>query len=653
MKKILGLDLGTTSIGWALVNESENISEQSGIVRLGVRVNPLTTDEQNDFEKGKPITTNADRTLKRGMRRNLQRYKLRRGNLLEVLKENGFINNETVLCEQGNRTTFETVRLRAKAVEEEISLEELARVLLMINKKRGYKSNRRVDSEDEGKAIDGMSVARVLYNRGITPGEYAYERLCSGKKYIPDFYPSDLIAEFDRIWNVQKKYYPDMLTDAMREQLNGKNEKQTWGVCHEYWGVVGVKRSGDKSEQRTENYRWRVEALKNKLGLEELVVVFQKINSQINNASGYLGNISDRSKELYFLKQTVGQFQWNKLQKNPNFSLKNQVFYRQDYLDEFEKIWETQKKFHKELTNEIKHEIRDIVIFYQRQLKSQKEMIDFCEFESRQAEVMVNGKVKTVVMGLRGCPKSSPLFQCFKIWQTINNVTVTGNVLTETCRDLFGERTKLKYGTRSLDAGERRKLFAELNMKDKLSVVDMQKLLFPNDRSVKFNFKEIDGNHTIAAFVNACRQVIYMSGHNDIDFSKQSAEYTCNTIAKIFETLGCKADFMEFDPFLEGKALEQQSAYRLWHLLYSYSGDKSKTGNERLAEKLNAIWGIGADYASAFTSIRFKNDYGNLSAKAMRRILPFMADGMEYSAACETAGYKHSRRSLTKEEQKN
>ena len=36
MKKILGLDLGTTSIGWALVNEKENDNEKSEIIRMGV-----------------------------------------------------------------------------------------------------------------------------------------------------------------------------------------------------------------------------------------------------------------------------------------------------------------------------------------------------------------------------------------------------------------------------------------------------------------------------------------------------------------------------------------------------------------------------------------------------------------------------------------
>ena len=137
MKKILGLDLGVSSIGWALVNEAETNNETSSIIRLGVRVNPLTTDELQNFEKGKSITTNADRTMKRSARRNLQRYKLRRENLIQCLKEHNIISNESILCEEGNRSTFETYRLRAKAATEEITLEQLARVLLMINKKRG------------------------------------------------------------------------------------------------------------------------------------------------------------------------------------------------------------------------------------------------------------------------------------------------------------------------------------------------------------------------------------------------------------------------------------------------------------------------------------------------------------------------------------
>ena len=58
MKKVLGLDLGTSSIGWAVVNQAENTDEKSSIVKLGVRVNPLTVDEKGNFEK-EPATLQA------------------------------------------------------------------------------------------------------------------------------------------------------------------------------------------------------------------------------------------------------------------------------------------------------------------------------------------------------------------------------------------------------------------------------------------------------------------------------------------------------------------------------------------------------------------------------------------------------------------
>jgi CRISPR-associated endonuclease Csn1 len=84
VKRVLGLDLGTNSIGWALANEAENSNEVSSIVRLGVRVisydNFVSTETgkeskepEKDFAGGKGISPNAGRTLKRSMRRNLQR----------------------------------------------------------------------------------------------------------------------------------------------------------------------------------------------------------------------------------------------------------------------------------------------------------------------------------------------------------------------------------------------------------------------------------------------------------------------------------------------------------------------------------------------------------------------------------------------------
>ena len=633
MKKILGLDLGTNSIGWAVVNEAQNENEKSSIVKLGVRVNPLTVDELTNFEKGKSITTNADRTLKRSMRRNLQRYKLRRKNLIEILKDNAFITDDSILSEHGNKTTFETYRLRAKAATDEISLHEFARVLLQINKKRGYKSSRKAKSTEDGQLIDGMEVAKRLYNENLTPGQLSLQILNDGKKYLPDFYRSDLQNEFEKVWNFQKQFYPNILTECLKNELNGKNKSQTWAICSKPFNISGIKRQTKGHEQKIENYQWRAKALFQQLNLEELAIVLQEINGQINNASGYLGNISDRSKELYFNRQTVGQYQLSQLDKNPNYSLKNQVFYRQDYLDEFETIWETQTKFHKELTPELKKYIRDVVIFYQRPLKSQKGLISFCEFESYQKEINVDGKRKNKTIGYRVCPKSSPLFQEFKIWQRLNDIQVSNH-----------------QGKRSLYQEEKEVLFNELNYKEKLSKAEALKLLFDKPKEYDLNFKVLDGNTTQAELFKAYQTIIERSGHGTFDFSKMPAKKSLHITFEFFNGFGYNTDILKFDSSLEGHALERQPMYQLWHLLYSFEGDNSNLGNEKLIEKLTKSFGFEKEYATILAGIVFQSDYSSLSAKAIRKILPYLKDGNDYSTACEYAGYRHSKKSLTKDE---
>ena len=650
MKRILGLDLGTNSIGWALVNEKENENEQSSIIKLGVRVNPLTVDEQQNFEKGKSITTNADRTLKRGMRRNLQRYKLRRENLIEVLKENNIINVDSILYENGNRTTFETLRLRSKAVDEEISLSDFARVLLMINKKRGYKSSRKAKSTEEGQLIDGMEVAKQLYDNNWTQGEFVLQLINDGKKYIPDFYRSDLQSEFDKIWNFQKQFYADILTDDLKGKLYSKNEKQTWAICQEPFDIVGIKRETKGDEQKKENYLWRVNALTEKIGLEQLAIVLAKINANINGSSGYLGDISDRSKELFFNKQTVGQFLVSKLNADPHYSLKNKVFYRQDYLDEFETIWERQSHYHKELTPELKKEIRDIVIFYQRPLKSQKGLISVCELEGKLVEVVIDGKKKKKIIGPKVCPKSSPLFQEFKIWQILNNVQVSGNVIPNENTDLFGDETVYVKGKRFLEQHEKEILFEELNVKEKLTKSEVLKLLFKNASELDLNYKSLEGNKTNAVLFNAFQTIINMSGDDEYDFAKKTAKESVEIVKNKFSNLKYNTGILQFNADLEGEEFEQQPLYRLWHLIYSAEDDNSKIGNEKLVNKISEIFGFKKEHAKILANIVFQPDYGSLSTRAIRKILPHLKDGLDYSVACEYAGYRHSKRSLTKEE---
>lgn len=645
-KHILGLDLGVTSIGFAHVTESED-HNNSEIKQIGVRINSLSVDEQTNFEKGKPFSINAERTLKRGARRNLDRYQDRRRNLIEVLTKSVFINSETKLAEDGKNTTHQTWALRAKAVSEKVEKEDFARILLAINKKRGYKSSRKAKNEDEGQAIDGMAVAKRLYEENLTPGQLTYELLKDGKKSIPDFYRSDLQAEFDKVWEFQKQFYPEILTDELKGNLHGKNKTQTWAICQKPFQIIGIKRETKGIQQKIENYEWRAKSLFEKLDLEQIAIVLQEINNQAGKTSGYLGAISDRSKELYFNKQTVGQYLYQQLQENPHTRLKDQVFYRQDYLDEFEMIWETQAKFHSELTNELKEEIRDIIIFYQRKLKSQKGLISFCELESK--EVVIDGTKKTI--GSRVAPKSSPLFQEFKIWQNLNNVEVK-------CKT---EKTK-----RGLDDDEKEELFEELNLKGNLSAKQCLEILGLNSKDWELNYTQLEGNRTNKSLYEACLKILDIEGYDvkdllkvksnkdevELDDLKVSASEIKNMVRDIFKTNEIDTEILDFDAEADGKAFEKQQSYQLWHLLYSYEGDDSQSGNEKLYELLAKKFGFKREHVQILANVSLVDDYGNLSSKAMRKIYPHIREN-NYSTACELVGYRHSKHSLDKEELDN
>ena len=91
MKKILGLDLGTNSIGWALINQDFD-NKQGEILGMGSRIIPMTQDVMDKFGAGAPTETQtAERTGNRGVRRLRERYLLRRERLHRVLNIINFL----------------------------------------------------------------------------------------------------------------------------------------------------------------------------------------------------------------------------------------------------------------------------------------------------------------------------------------------------------------------------------------------------------------------------------------------------------------------------------------------------------------------------------------------------------------------------------
>ncbi len=243
MKKVLGLDLGSSSIGWAFIEESVNNSK---IKRLGVRVIPYTGDEKDQFSKGQAISVNKDRTLKRTARKTLHRYKLRRKNLISFLAKNNLLpDNEKLLKIE----SLQLYGIRAKGATEQIELSDIGRLLYHLNQKRGYKSSRSSSDEDEnGKKLSDY-LAEMKDRKGqlekehITIGQYFYARLKENRHFRvkQNVFPRECyINEFNQIWDTQQKYYPEVLTDEnkviVRDQIifyqrRLKSQKGLVGEC--------------------------------------------------------------------------------------------------------------------------------------------------------------------------------------------------------------------------------------------------------------------------------------------------------------------------------------------------------------------------------------------------------------------------------------
>src|SRR5690606_18343648 len=146
---------------------------------------------------------------------------------------------------------------------------------------------------------------------------------------------------------------------------------------------------------------------------------------------------------------------------------------------EFEAIWVEQSKHHSQLTEEFKQEIRDIIIFYQRKLKSQKGLISFCEFERKTIEINKNGQLVKKEIGSRVAPRSSPLFQEFKIWQVLNNVVIRkkGSRKRVVKKKDPGVLLKEENEIFSFDLESKLILFNELNIKGNLKTSKILKSL--------------------------------------------------------------------------------------------------------------------------------------------------------------------------------
>lgn len=167
MSYIIGIDLGEISIGVAILNEQNR--EPISLDSMAVRIFP---DGREDKTKS-PLA--VKRREARGIRRNLDRRLKRKEKLIKFLIDNNLISQYE--DERLKLKTLNPYELRSKGLDEKLSLNELARVLIHINQRRGFLSNRKIDNNDESGDLKNAikeTTERIEKSDFRTLGEYLY-----------------------------------------------------------------------------------------------------------------------------------------------------------------------------------------------------------------------------------------------------------------------------------------------------------------------------------------------------------------------------------------------------------------------------------------------------------------------------------------------
>ena len=139
----IGLDLGTNSIGWALLGLEDG--KPNKIIKTGVRIFP---DGRNPKDK---TSLAVERRMARQQRRMRDRYLKRQKRLMNALIEFGLMP-----VDESKRKGLEHLdpyALRAKGLDKLLAPEELGRAIFHLSKRRGFKSNRKIDSGDESGVV--------------------------------------------------------------------------------------------------------------------------------------------------------------------------------------------------------------------------------------------------------------------------------------------------------------------------------------------------------------------------------------------------------------------------------------------------------------------------------------------------------------------
>jgi len=204
MKKILGLDLGTNSIGWAVVETEDN--KKFELLDKGVRI----FQEGVKIEKGIESSKAAERTGYRSARRIKFRRRLRKIETLKVLIENNMcpLSMDELIVWKENKNNYPKNKIfynwlktkdpkegtngtyinpyyfRTEAIKRKLeNTNDVGRALYHLAQRRGFKSNRLESTDEKSRGIVKTEINKLSSElNGRYLGEYFYELYLKGEK---------------------------------------------------------------------------------------------------------------------------------------------------------------------------------------------------------------------------------------------------------------------------------------------------------------------------------------------------------------------------------------------------------------------------------------------------------------------------------------
>ena len=637
MKRILGLDLGTNSIGWAVILADINGDGNLELYRIeasGSRIIPMDAAILGDFDRGNSISQTAERTRMRGIRHLRERELLRRERLHRVLnlckflpchyadkldRYGHFLKNEEPkiawhknsmgkpeflfqesfnemledfqlnhpqLAADGKRIPYDWTiyYLRKKALTERISKEELAWILLNFNQKRGYYQLR--GEEDE-----------------------------SNKNKLIEYHALKVVSVEDSGDRKGKDVWYNVHLENGWIYRRASSVPLDWvGKTKEFIVTTDLENDGTPKKDKEGNVKRSFRAPKE----DDWTLVKEKTQA-----------------DIVLTGKTVGEYIYDTLLQKPTQKIRGKLvrtIERKFYKEELTRILESQKKFHSELQDRdlytacveelypsnVAHRNNianrdfvylfiDDILFYQRPLKSKKSLIDNCPYESHKGKDTDSENKKSYP--LKCIAKSHPLYQEFRLWQFVSNLHIykkgAANDLDVTADFIKSEEDYVN-------------LFDWLN--DRKSIDQKSLLKYP-----PFGIKK-DADHYRWNYV-------------------EDKVYPCNetraTILTRLEKVGIPSNFLTKDVEVA-----------LWHLLYSVS-DKEEL-SKALAKFANR-YSLDGKFVEVFQKCPpFEKEYGAYSAKAIKKLLSLMRCGKYWNEQeIDDATKKRIERILTGEWDEN